>query len=181
MRGRSAAGPPKGATRVHLRHFSKSLPMSLLRAREAVMRQFRPSLRQSGITEQQWRVLRALTTVTRIEVTDLARATFLLGPSLSRILQDLESRGLVSRKASASDLRRGLVSISLDGQALIEAVTPRSEAIYGEITARFGAEKLATLQGLLRELEDALAAMATSGRDGPASSVVPVSRETPDG
>ncbi len=33
--------------RVPMREFSRSLPMSLLRAREAVMRQFRPSLRQS--------------------------------------------------------------------------------------------------------------------------------------
>ncbi|MDB5512763.1 MAG: homoprotocatechuate degradation operon regulator, HpaR [Enterovirga sp.] len=147
---------PAAGTRVNLRHFSKSLPMSLLRAREAVMRRFRPSLRHFGLTEQQWRVLRALSSVPRIEVTDLARATFLLGPSLSRILQDLGARGLILREASRSDLRRGLVSISPAGQALIATVTPRSEEIYGEITARFGAEKLATLQALLRELEEVL-------------------------
>ena len=35
-----------------MREFSRSLPMSLLRAREAVMRQFRPSLRNHGLTEQ---------------------------------------------------------------------------------------------------------------------------------
>lgn len=152
----TSAFQPAG-TRVHLRHFSKSLPMSLLRAREAVMRRFRPSLRHFGLTEQQWRVLRALSSVVRIEVTDLARATFLLGPSLSRILQDLDSRGLILREASQSDLRRGLVSISPAGQTLIGTVTPKSEEIYGEITARFGADKLATLQGLLRELEEVLA------------------------
>lgn len=162
MPARSAAAAPGGGTRVNLRHFSKSLPMSLLRAREAVMRHFRPSLRHYGITEQQWRVLRALSTVERIEVTDLARATFLLGPSLSRILQDLESRQLVAREASATDLRRGIVSISPAGRALIETVTPGSEAIYAAITARFGAEKLATLQTLLRELEEALAGMEAS-------------------
>jgi homoprotocatechuate degradation regulator HpaR len=120
------------------------------------MRRFRPSLREYGITEQQWRVLRALSSVVRIEVTDLARATFLLGPSLSRILHDLELRGLVAREASPSDLRRGLISISKAGQDLIATVTPRSEEIYADITARFGAEKLATLQALLRELEEAL-------------------------
>jgi hypothetical protein len=38
-----------------MREFSRSLPMSLLRAREAVMRQFRPSLRDHGLTEQQSR------------------------------------------------------------------------------------------------------------------------------
>ncbi len=121
------------------------------------MRRFRPSLRNHGITEQQWRVLRALSSVAEIEVTELARATFLLGPSLSRILQDLEARGYLVRTAKRSDLRRGLVSISEAGRDLIATVTPRSEAIYADITRRFGAEKLATLQRLLRELEDVLA------------------------
>lgn len=121
------------------------------------MRRFRPSLRHYGITEQQWRVLRALSSVVQIEVTELARATFLLGPSLSRILQDLESRGLVLRAANNADLRRGIISISEAGRKLIATVTPRSEAIYADITARFGAERLATLQSLLRELEEVLA------------------------
>ena len=90
-----------------MREFSRSLPMSLLRAREAVMRQFRPSLRDHGLTEQQWRILRALASVDAIEVTELARVAFLLGPSLSRILRDLEARHLIERKVAKADLRRG--------------------------------------------------------------------------
>ena len=86
--------------RAPMREFSRSLPMSLLRAREAVMRQFRPSLRNHGLTEQQWRILRALTAVETIEVTELARTAFLLGPSLSRILRDLEARHLIERRTA---------------------------------------------------------------------------------
>lgn len=168
----------RAGTRVRLRHFSKSLPMSLLRAREAVMRHFRPSLRSFGLTEQQWRVLRALSSVRQIEVTDLARATFLLGPSLSRILQDLEGRGLVVREALPADLRRGLISISPSGQTLIETVTPRSEEIYREIGARFGAENLETLQSLLRQLEGALGDMGVSDDDPLATA--PVRRDEAD-
>src|ERR1700709_2939423 len=81
-----------------MREFSRSLPMSLLRAREAVMRQFRPSLRNHGLTEQQWRILRALTAVETIEVTELARAASLLWPVLPRILRDLEARHLIERR-----------------------------------------------------------------------------------
>src|SRR5258708_16165266 len=88
-----------------MRELSRSLPMSLLRAREAVMRQFRPSLRQHGLTEQQWRILRALTAVDAIEVTELARVAFLLGPSLSRILRDLEARHLIERKVDRKSTR----------------------------------------------------------------------------
>src|SRR5271165_6963356 len=141
------------ARRVPIREFSRSLPMSLLRAREAVMRQFRPSLRRHGLTEQQWRILRALAAIDAIEVTELARVAFLLGPSLSRILRDLEARRLIERKAAKADLRRGVVSISAKGVRLIEAVAPSSEAIYAAITARYGARKLAELQDMLHALE----------------------------
>jgi homoprotocatechuate degradation regulator HpaR len=149
--------------RAPMRDFSRSLPMSLLRAREAVMRQFRPSLRNHGLTEQQWRILRALTAVDTIEVTELARVAFLLGPSLSRILRDLEARDLIERRAAEVDLRRGVVSISPKGLKLIEAVAPTSEAIYAEITSRYGARKLGELQDMLGELERSLAAMEVAG------------------
>src|SRR5271165_5624583 len=134
------------ARRVPMREFSRSLPMALLRAREAVMRQFRPSLRHHGLTEQQWRILRALAAIDAIEVTELARVAFLLGPSLSRILRDLEARHLIERRTDRADLRRAVVSISDKGVELMEVVAPSSEAIYAEITKRYGARKLAGLQ-----------------------------------
>jgi len=160
---RSDPGGTLEPRRAPMREFSRSLPMSLLRAREAVMRQFRPSLRNHGLTEQQWRILRALTAVDTIEVTELARVAFLLGPSLSRILRDLEARDLIERRTAEADLRRGVVSISPKGLKLIEAVAPNSEAIYAEITHRYGARKLAELQDMLGELEHSLAAMEVAG------------------
>jgi homoprotocatechuate degradation regulator HpaR len=150
-----SAGEAK-ARRVPMREFSRSLPMSLLRAREAVMRHFRPSLRDHGLTEQQWRILRALASVETIEVTELARVAFLLGPSLSRILRDLEARHLIERRVAKADLRRGVVSISTKGLKLIEAVAPSSEAIYAAMTKRYGARKLADLQDRLAGLESSL-------------------------
>jgi homoprotocatechuate degradation regulator HpaR len=150
-----------------MREFSRSLPMSLLRAREAVMRQFRPSLRDHGLTEQQWRILRALASVETIEVTELARVAFLLAPSLSRILRDLEARHLIERRTAKADLRRGVVSISPKGLKLIEAVAPTSEAIYAAITRRFGARKLAELQDMLHALEDSLVELRTESEANP--------------
>ena len=157
-RAADAMSPSAPAARqVPMRDFSRSLPMSLLRAREAVMRQFRPSLREHGLTEQQWRILRALASVEAVEVTELARTAFLLGPSLSRILRDLEARNLIERETAKADQRRSMVSISKEGVKLMASVAPTSEAIYAEITRRFGARKLAELQEMLGELEQSLA------------------------
>jgi homoprotocatechuate degradation regulator HpaR len=154
-----------------MREFSRSLPMSLLRAREAVMRQFRPSLREHGLTEQQWRILRALAAIDSIEVTELARMAFLLGPSLSRILRDLEARRLIQRRTTRADLRRAVVSISKRGLRLMRSVAPSSEAIYSAITRRYGARRLAELQDMLSALETSLAGLeALRERDAEISS-----------
>jgi len=166
-RRKTAQGSAGGAAqRVPMREFSRSLPMSLLRAREAVMRQFRPSLRRHDLTEQQWRILRALSATDAIEVTELARTAFLLGPSLSRILRDLEARKLIERKTAKTDLRRGVVSISEKGVKLMEVVAPSSEAIYSAITKRYGAKKLAELQEMLGALETSLSGLGLAGEAG---------------
>jgi homoprotocatechuate degradation regulator HpaR len=148
-----------------MREFSRSLPMALLRAREAVMREFRPSLRDHDMTEQQWRVLRALSAGDEMEVAELANATCLLGPSLSRILRDLDERRLVIRRASKADLRRSFVSISAEGTALIARVAPISEAIYAALAKRYGAAKLKLLYEMLGDLEHAVKANEERSRE----------------
>ena len=144
------------APRLRIRDFSQSLPMLLLRGREAVMRYFRPSLLESGVTEQQWRVLRALSTADEMEVMILANATYLLAPSLSRILKDLQRRGLVKRRSDRRDARRNLVAITPMGNELIDTLSPHSEMIYAEIARCFGQKNFDALQNLLRQLESDL-------------------------
>jgi homoprotocatechuate degradation regulator HpaR len=150
-------------TALPMRAFSESLPMALLRAREAVMCLFRPTLRSRGVTEQQWRILRALAHSGPMEVTELAEATFLLGPSLSRILPDMEKRELVSRKQVDSDLRRSVVSLEPKGLRLIALHAPDSERIYAEIAKRFGDERVTQLFALLHELEESIEDLSRDG------------------
>ncbi|MDE0539498.1 MAG: homoprotocatechuate degradation operon regulator HpaR [Rhodospirillales bacterium] len=143
-------------SRVPLRDFSHSLPMALLRAREAVMSRFRPMLRAHGVTEQQWRVLRALEDSGEIEISRLAERSFILMPSLSRILQNLEGRGLITRRAAAADQRRVLVAISPKGLELVGEVAPHSEANYAAIAEAAGEDNIARLYGLLDQVTEAL-------------------------
>ena len=130
--------------------------MALLRTREAVMCLFRPGLRSVGVTEQQWRILRALAHAGPMEITELAEVTFLLAPSLSRILPDMEKRQLVGRKQVDSDLRRSVVSLQPKGTRLIATHAPHSERIYAQIAERFGEERVTQLFNLLHELQDSL-------------------------
>lgn len=143
-----------------MRSFDDSLPMALLQAREAVMRLFRPLLAEHGLTEQQWRVLRALAASSRtLEVGEIAETTFLLGPSLSRILTNLERRSLVSRTTVARDQRRSAISLTSRGHGLVAEVAPSSEAIYARLEGAFGGERLASLLDELAELRASVASL----------------------
>ena len=139
-----------------LKPFPHSLPAILMRAREAVMGHVRPTLREYDVTEPQWRVLRTLSSIDEIEVTELADLVFLLPSSLSRILRDLGARGLIQRRTSETDLRRGLVSISDQGVALIEAALPTVTKANAEIEKLYGSARMTELRSLLVQLEQAL-------------------------
>jgi len=152
-RAKSARSEPARAPLIPIRDLSRSLPMALMRAREAVMQYFRPHHRVHGVTEQQWRVLRVLNKVGELEIADLARQTVLMAPSLSRILRDLEAARMVSRRPVEGDLRRSLISLSPAGVALLAKVAPLSEASFAEINRCFGGQRLDQLFKLLGELE----------------------------
>ena len=140
-----------------MREFRRSLPMALLKAREAVMKNFLPHLREQDLSAQQWRVLRALFEAVEsgeqeIEMKIVAERCFLLLPSLSRIIQNLQKRELVQRRTSDSDHRRSMIRLSSKGIKLVNLMSPQSEARYEHITRVFGYGKLELLYELLEEL-----------------------------
>lgn len=151
------------APSVTLRPYTQSLPLALLRAREAVMARLRPLLRAHDLTEQQWRVLRTLSEMEDVEVTALAEQVFLLPSSLSRILRDLSQRDLITRRSVAADLRRGLIRISEGGLKLIAAVAPDAAAANREIERLAGAAEIEDLKRRLSALEAALGGAGAVG------------------
>ncbi len=145
-----------GGNNLPMRDFAHSLPMALLQARESAMRRFRPMLRKHGLTEQQWRVIRALAESDNIEVSELADRCMLLAPSLTRILQFLESGNLVKRTRVAADQRRSTIALTRKGRQLFEEVAPDSEALYEQIEQAFGKDGLDQLYDQLHRMYVAL-------------------------
>jgi homoprotocatechuate degradation regulator HpaR len=141
-----------------LRDFEHSLPMELLKAREAAMSRFRPMLRSHGLTEQQWRVIRALADFENIDASELARRSFLLAPSLTRILQHLENEGIVNRSSDARDQRRSVFVLTARGQRIFDTVAPDSESLYAGIEEEFGSDNLGRLYDLLAQFYQTLGA-----------------------
>ena len=131
---------------------TKALPIALLRAREALMSRFRPMLAEHDFTSQQWRVIRLLNEHSTLDAAQLAEKAFILPPSLTRILANLEARDLVTRVQCASDRRRYLFRLTSLGETSFQKIYPDRVKIYKEIEAYFGKRKIVLLLELLDDL-----------------------------
>lgn len=131
----------------------RSLPIALLRARERVMGPVRAMLSDVDVTEQQWRVLRVLQESGPLDPTRIADRACLLLPSLTRILQKLEDKGMIRRQRDARDRRRQIVQITQAGADLIEANRETSRELAQRLRDRLGSERYDLLLDLLNELD----------------------------
>lgn len=130
----------------------RNLPRLLLQAREAVMAHTRPSLREQGLSDQQWRVLRVLGERGVVETGHIARDAFILGPSLTGVLARMERDGLIRRARVPQDQRRTVVEATAKGRKLVEKLAQDVEAHYDWMEQKLGAQKLARLYTLLDDL-----------------------------
>ncbi len=134
----------------------RNLPRLLLQAREAVMAHTRPSLREQGLSEQQWRVLRVLgehaANPGGVETGRVAREAFLLGPSLTGVLTRMERDGLIHRSRCPDDARRTVVRATAQGLALVDTLSQTIEAHYAWVESQLGKAALSRLYALLDEL-----------------------------
>ncbi|QPF75879.1 homoprotocatechuate degradation operon regulator HpaR [Roseateles sp. DAIF2] len=130
----------------------RSLPLLLLQAREAVMEHFRPLLREHGVSEQQWRVIRALKSEGPLEIGRLADICSLHGPSLTGMLGRMEQAAYVQRRRRAEDQRVVIVELQPAAEALFEAMREGMQTQYRLLEKKLGRQDLARLYQTLDEL-----------------------------
>lgn len=135
-----------------IRPFERSLPMQLMRAREAVMARFRPHLKLRNLSDQQWRIIRALSEADALEIVELSARCCIHPASLSRMLPALEQDGLVMRQGHARDQRRSVMSLTARGRRLFREMGPESEAIYAALARDIGVARLSQLYAMLDAL-----------------------------
>ena len=130
----------------------RNLPRLLLQARESVMAHTRPSLRQHGLSDQQWRVLRVLGEHGTVETGRVAREAYILGPSLTGVLARMERDGLIRRQRDPSDQRRTVIEATPAGLKMVERLSHTIEHHYEWLEQSLGKQKLAQLYELLDQL-----------------------------
>lgn len=130
----------------------RNLPLLLLQVREAVMARFRGILNANGVTEQQWRVIRALLEESPLEPRQICERCQLLSASATGVLARMEELGFVQRERMASDQRRVRVSITAKSRALARRVAPLAAAEYARLEQAIGSERLAQVYSMLDDL-----------------------------
>lgn len=118
------------------------------------MRRFKKHVEGYGLTLQQWRVIRALADESPLDSKTLSERCVILAPSLTRIFKTLAAKGLI-HTVKTEDGRRHSVVLSKAGQGLFAEASVKSEEIYRDLEAGFGAENMAELLHLLEKLRNA--------------------------
>ena len=136
----------------------RNLPQLCLRAREEILRHFRPILTYYGLTEQQWRILRAVSEAGRLEPREICEICQILSPSLTGVLARMEEIGLVTRTRMTEDQRRLIVELTPKAETLVAEMQPLIVAQYRQIEKAFGSQLINDLYAVM----DRLAVVAQS-------------------
>lgn len=117
------------------------------------MAPIREMLSETGITEQQWRVLRVLSEYGVMDTKTLADRSSLLFPSLTRIAATLREKGLVTQTRDEKDRRRQFVEITPEGQKIIDDRVEQAAEIVAGFKKTLGYKNYEQLLDLLAQLD----------------------------
>ena len=131
------------------------LPYLVARASHVILRDFHAQLPR-GMRVPEWRVLGTLSRGGGYTVGALARATLFKQPTLSKVLDRLERRGLVRRAAAGMDLRQSLVGLTAKGRKRIGPVVSAARRREKAFLKEFRAADVKALKRLLKGFADRL-------------------------
>ncbi len=110
--------------------------------------------RPLGITVARFRVLAQLVESDGMRIRDLVRECAAEQSAMSRIVDQLERDGMVSRKAGSGDNRAVTVWITPKGRETYEAAFPHALDAVKELTGDLSAAEIRQLIGLLQRMID---------------------------
>ena len=127
----------------------------LARAGHVVASQFHREVKAAGLTVLEWRVLAVLADGRARNVGELATFALAQQPTVTKLLQRLETEGRVARHEGEADRRQSLVTITPRGRAALGKLLTRAKEHERETVALLSAREIASLKSVLHQLIDA--------------------------
>jgi DNA-binding MarR family transcriptional regulator len=135
------------------------LPYLLNRAGARIAAAFSEEVRPLGATLQMWRVLAALREGDGRRMGDLSETTSIEVSTLTRLVDNMEKKGLVARRRDAGDARVVALHVTPAGRRLTQRLTPIAERYESVALAGFTAAEADILKAALRRLYSNMAAL----------------------
>lgn len=117
-----------------------------------LLRRVREEDLQSGLTPARLSALSVVVYAGPIRLTDLADAEQVRPPTMTRLVQGLESEGLVKRRAGSEDARASYIEVTVRGKQLFEKGRQRRLAKIDSILESMSWTELSSLDGVVRRL-----------------------------
>lgn len=124
----------------------------LAAASDGASAQFHAQVRKRGLRVPEWRVLACLYDRDGAMITHLARIALVEQSRLTRIIIQMEERGLVLRQSDPSDGRRVRVFLTPEGQKLTRDLVPMARAHEAQLLARLSNHDAGSLKPMLKAL-----------------------------
>ncbi|WP_431513559.1 MarR family winged helix-turn-helix transcriptional regulator [Variovorax sp. DAIF25] len=105
-----------------------------------------------GIGVVEWRVLANLVAFSPMSATELSESTAMDKVSITRALNLLVTKKLVSRRVDAKDRRKVVLRLTKTGADAYERVMPLARAIEQELTSALTPQELKTVQAAMQVL-----------------------------
>ena len=134
--------------------FLDSLPMILSRTLDGVMPVYRALFQEHAITDQHWRVMRALWEQKHLTSKQISEITLLPSPSSVGILDRLEKKGFVGRLRSVEDRRLVYIVPTQAGRKLQELMLPKIEQIHDRFMHQVTPDEWGELNRILDKLNE---------------------------
>ncbi len=128
------------------------LPALLARASELISSEFHIVARQHGFSITEWRVMATLAEGTPMSIGQLAQVTVTKQPTVTRLLDRMESIGHVQRMPHDSDRRITLVRITDSGVHKVEHLMALAREHELRLMDPFGLQRSEELKTTLRQI-----------------------------
>ncbi|MFD0674546.1 MarR family winged helix-turn-helix transcriptional regulator [Cohnella sp. GCM10027633] len=106
-----------------------------------------------GVTSEQWAVLYALHANDGVNQKELARLTDKDPANVTRILDQLERKGLVARMANPNDRRSYTMRITRKGMDVARQLLPIEQRFVAEIVSGISEEELEVFRTAMRVID----------------------------
>jgi DNA-binding MarR family transcriptional regulator len=161
---RSAANPPAEDQPF----VDDYLPALLGQAAQLIQGEFHRVVREHGFMVSEWRVLATLSGGHTLTTGKLAQISLNKGPTATRMLDRMESRGQVERLADTADRRITRVRITPEGQRTVSALIALAREHEARVLQPFGLDQAEALKRTLRGMIEQRRAAGATDESGAA-------------